>query len=97
MPNVQQTPAEVLRALIERGRAAYRATLPEYDAELMTALALADVEPARPNNLNIVDEARQIALCLSCPLADCVGVESSACPIRIEQRHQWREQRRRAS
>jgi len=49
----------------------------------------ADVEP-EPNT-SAVDEARQIQLCLSCPLADCVGVESSACPIRIEQRRVWRK------
>jgi hypothetical protein len=44
-------------------------------------------------NVSAVDEARQIQLCLSCPLADCVGVESSACPIRIEQRRVWSNRR----
>lgn len=31
------------------------------------------------------------AICLDCPLEDCVGIESRDCPIRIEQRRLWRE------
>jgi hypothetical protein len=94
MPNADHsTAADVLRIIIARGQAAYRATLPEYDAELMATLARAEAEPTTPNNLGIVDEERQRALCLSCPLADCVGVESSACPIRQEQRRAWRNRK----
>ena len=95
----QMTPADALRDLIARGVAAYQASLPDYARDetpvvILPDHALADVEPARPNNLGIVDEDRQRELCLSCHLADCVGVENAACPIRIEQCRIWREQRR---
>jgi len=63
--------------------------------EALYAPPLADVaELETTPNLTGVDEERQRQLCLSCPLADCVGVESSACPIRIEQRRVWRERGR---
>jgi hypothetical protein len=38
-----------------------------------------------------VRASEQAALCLQCPLRDCVGTESSRCPINIAQRRRWRE------
>lgn len=91
------TPADALAAMIDRGVARYQASLPEYARDetpviVMPDHALADAEAPHP--VITLDEDRQRELCLSCPLADCVGVESSACPIRIEQRAIWRRSRR---
>ncbi|MCI0390331.1 MAG: hypothetical protein MOB07_16395 [Acidobacteria bacterium] len=43
--------------------------------------------------------AERDAICLRCPLAECVGLESRECPIRVEQRRVWREKdaRRKAA
>jgi hypothetical protein len=86
------SPADALRAIIAAGVAAYQESLPAYarDAQpvvLVPDHALADVE-TEPNLT--LDEDRQRELCLSCSLADCVGIESPACPIRREQRAEWR-------
>jgi len=81
------SPADALAAIIAAGVARYVESLPDYARDFG-----ADVEPVEVNT-SAVAEARQIQLCLSCPLADCVGVESSACPIRIEQRRVWRNRR----
>lgn len=35
--------------------------------------------------------AERDAICLRCSLADCVGIESAECSIRVEQRRIWRE------
>lgn len=43
-----------------------------------------------PINLTLKSHERD-AICLDCPLVDCVGIESRACPIRIEQLRRWRE------
>jgi hypothetical protein len=37
-----------------------------------------------------MSRAEQDAVCLRCPLADCVGIENRLCPIQIEQRRIWR-------
>jgi|SoiMethySBSTD1v2_1073268.scaffolds.fasta_scaffold2535954_2 hypothetical protein len=84
---IPTSPADTLAAIIAAGVARYVESLPDYARDFG-----ADVEPIEVNT-SAVDEARQIQLCLSCPLADCVGVESSACPIRIEQRRVWRNRR----
>ena len=81
-------PADTLAAIIQRGVARYQASLPDY----ARGFSADDVEPEQPN-VSAVGEARQIQLCLSCHLADCVGVESSACPIRIKQRRLCRNGR----
>ena len=84
VPN--QTSADILAAIIAAGVARYQASLPDYTQDFSAD----DIEPPQ-FNVSAVDEALQIQLCLSCPLADCVGVESSACPIRIEARRVWRK------
>lgn len=86
LPNTNAA-ADTLAAIIAAGVARYQASLPDF-----VRGPLADVEPITPN-VSAVDEQRQIQLCLSCPLSDCVGVESDACPIRIEQRRLWRNMR----
>lgn len=35
--------------------------------------------------------AERDAICLNCPLADCVGDDCRDCPLQIEQRRRWRE------
>ena len=42
-----------------------------------------------------LSEKRQREICLSCPLATCVGVERPNCPIRVAQRAEWREKNRK--
>ncbi len=81
------TAADALARIISAGVTAYQNSLPDYARE-----PIADVE-TQPI-IALTDE-RQRELCFSCALNDCVGVESAACPIRIEQRRIWREQRRR--
>ena len=39
-----------------------------------------------------LSEERQRDICLACPLADCVNVTDSRCPIRREQLAEWRRQ-----
>ena len=39
--------------------------------------------------------AEREPICLDCPLAECVGIESRDCPIRVEQRRIWREKNAR--
>jgi len=78
-----------LTDIISRGQMAYEATLPDY---LRRQDAPPEVE--RRINLTLTDE-RQREICLACPLADCVGVENRNCPIRIEQRAEWRRQNHR--
>ncbi len=94
------TPADALAVIIARGVARYQESLPEYarDASPLVTLPhfarpLSDLPEPEPN-VSVVDEERQRELCLSCPLADCLGIESALCPIRIEQRRMWRKQRR---
>ena len=75
-----------LSNIIAAGVARYRAEQARY-APPLTGVAELETEP----NVSRVTEERQRELCLSCPLSDCVGVESSACPIRIEARRAWRK------
>jgi hypothetical protein len=82
-----QNAAAALAALIARGQAAYVESLPDFARDFG-----ADVEP-QPNTSG-VDEARQIEICLSCALPDCIGVENPACPIRQAQRALWRNRSR---
>lgn len=91
----QMTPVDALRAIIAAGVARYQESLPDYARDAAPVViapdhALAGVEPAP--NLTL-DEDRQRELCLSRSLADCVGIESPACPIRREQRRVWRKQK----
>jgi hypothetical protein len=93
--NTNTSPQDALRAIIAAGVARYQESLPDYarDAQPVAIVpdhALADVEPAPKLTL---DEDRQRELCLTCPLADCLGIESALCPIRIEQRRVWRRKR----
>jgi len=78
-----------LTDIISRGQTAYEATLPDYARRQG-----APVEVERRINPTLTDE-RQREICLACPLADCVGVERPNCPIRIEQRAEWRHQNRK--
>jgi hypothetical protein len=79
--------AAALAAIIARGQAAYVESLPDFARDFG-----GDVEP-QPN-VSGVDEARQIEICLSCALPDCIGVENAQCPIRQAQRALWRNRRR---
>lgn len=98
VPNL--SPADALRAIIARGVAAYQDSLPDYarEAEALVTLPYhalrADELPEPEPNVSAVDEDRQRVLCLNCELADCVGIENEACPIRREQRAVWRRSRR---
>lgn len=90
-----QSPIDALRAIIAAGVARYQESLPDYARDAAPVVivpdhALAGVEPAP--NLTL-DEDLQRELCLSCSLADCVGVGSPACPIRREQSRVWRKQK----
>ena len=78
-----------LSNIIAAGVARYRAEQAKY-APPLTSVAELETEP----NTSAVTEERQRELCLACPLADCVGVESNACPIRIEARQVWRKAKR---
>jgi hypothetical protein len=80
---------DALRAIIAAGVAAYQESLPDYARDetprvIVPDHVLADVEPQA--EIITLDEEAQRRLCLSCVLVDCVGVESEACPIRIEER-----------
>ena len=75
-----------LEDIIAAGVARFETTLPDYARG-----PVADIEPARPNIT--LSEERQVAICLNCPLADCIGIESRQCPIQIEQRAEWRKRR----
>jgi len=55
------SPADVLRAIVAAGVAAYQNSLPDYARG-----PVADTEPTAPN-ITIADD-RQRVLCLSCPL-----------------------------
>jgi len=88
MTHAEPNSAERLAAIISAGVAAYEATLPTY-AQRSSAEAGA---PSVAINFTLGEE-RQISICLNCPLTDCVGIESKQCPIRVEQRRAWREQR----
>jgi len=76
-----------LTDIISRGQTVYEATLPDY-------LRRQEAPEASRVNITMTDE-RQREICLNCPLADCAGIESPACPIQIEQRRIWREKNRR--
>src|SRR5262245_59499663 len=78
-----------LQEIIANGQQAYEATLPEYMKRQE-----ADDSPTHRINLTLTDE-RMRELCLSCPLADCLDITSTLCPIRIEQRREWRRQNHR--
>jgi hypothetical protein len=93
-----QSPADQLRAIISAGVARYQASLPDFAREASPVIALPDhALPVsalpRPEPIIALNEETQRRLCLNCPLPDCVGVESEACPIRIEQRRAWRERK----
>lgn len=77
-----------LSSIIAAGVARYQAEQAKYAPPLAD---VADLE-SEPN-VSAVTEDRQRELCLSCPLSDCVGVESSACPIRIEARRVWKRRK----
>lgn len=77
-----------LADIIAAGVAAYESSLPDYARG-----PVADIEPARVN-LTLREE-KQVAICLSCPLAECVDITDRRCPIRIEQNAEWRQSRRR--
>ena len=74
-----------LAAMIQAGIARYEETVP-----VSARRPAFPVEPVE-TRINITIAAdRQREICLSCPLNDCVGVESPRCPIRIEQKALWR-------
>jgi len=88
-----------LSAIIAAGVAAYQASLPDYARDAAPIVTLPDhardaSELPEPQPNLTLDEDRQRALCLECPLADCVGIENAACPIRREQRAHWRRNRK---
>src|SRR5262245_54462441 len=88
------SPADILAAIIAAGVARYVESLPDYARPTVPqffAETVTDAEYLVEANVSRVNEERQRELCLSCHLADCVGVESSACPIRIEARRLWRK------
>lgn len=72
-----------LARIIAAGVARYVESLPDFTRDFS-----AEPEPMEPNLT--LSEAQQTMLCLSCALPDCVGVKSSACPIRQEQLRVWR-------
>jgi len=78
------TPVERLAMIIAAGVARFEATLPPLMRERPQVEAVEQCP-----NLRISPE-RQREICLSCPLADCVGVGQPQCPIRIEARRVWR-------
>ena len=78
-----------LEEIIAHGQTAYEATLPDY-------LQRGADKEAAPTRIHIfISPERQREICLNCPLIECVGIEHRNCPIRIEQRREWREQNRR--
>lgn len=81
------SPSERLAALVAAGVARYVESLPIYARGPVT-----DVEPAQP--IITLSEERQTRICLSCPLAECVDVTDTRCPLRIEQRAVWRRNKR---
>jgi hypothetical protein len=94
------SPADALAAIIARGVARYQESLPDFARDAQPLVTLPDF--ARPHselpepepNVSAIDEERQRELCLSCQLADCLGIENPACPIRCEQRAIWRRNKR---
>ncbi|MGE0128059.1 MAG: hypothetical protein AB7U82_08265 [Blastocatellales bacterium] len=88
MINTEPNPQEALAAIVAAGVA-------HYEARFAPALPAQAVETEAPEPLTAlaVDADRQRELCLACPLDDCVGVQSAACPIRIESRRVWRERK----
>ena len=91
-----QSPADALAAIIAGGVARYVESLPDYARPTVRQFfsePVTDAEYQVEFNVSRVDEKRQRELCLSCPLADCVGVEDASCPIRIEARRLWRNRR----
>jgi hypothetical protein len=81
------TPAERLAQIVAAGVARFESTLPAY------AQRSADVEPMEACPNLVVSADRQREICLSCPLADCVGVGNDQCPIRVEARRLWKQRR----
>jgi hypothetical protein len=94
------TPADALAAIIAAGVARYQESLPDFARDDQPVVTLPDFArplselPEPEPNVSAVDEEGQRELCLSCPLADCLGIESTLCPIRIEQLRARRKQRR---
>src|SRR5262245_6230373 len=103
----QLTPTQHLAAIIAAGQIAYEASLPAYvkreeiDPEAIRRRAFLGVlegiesRSTTPRIVLTLNEERQREICLNCPLADCVGIEQRNCPIRIEQRAEWRRQNKR--
>lgn len=84
----------VLMAIVTQGQARYEDSLPDYarPLDLPEPVVGQVLETAEPlPNLHL-PEKRQREICLNCPLSDCVGIDRPECPIRIEQRTEWRRQ-----
>ncbi len=87
-----------LSAIISAGVARYVESLPDFARPGVPQYfnePVTDAEYQVELNLSAVDEDTQRALCLSCPLPDCVDVTDARCPIRQEQSRVWREKKRR--
>lgn len=82
-----------LATIVSNGIAAYQASLPEDFRQTPQFFGepVTDEEAQVEFNVSRVTEKRQLELCLSCALAECVGVEDATCPIRIEARRLWRK------
>ena len=94
MTTIPNNPADALAALIAAGVARYVESLPDYARPTVPQFfgePVTDAEYAAEFNVSRVTEERQRELCLSCLLSDCVGVENTTCPIRVEARRLWRK------
>ena len=85
--------AKWVRAIVAAGVAAYQASLPDFARDTVPqffAEPLTAEEAQVEFNTSRETEERQRELCLTCPLADCIGVEHQACPIHQEACALWR-------
>jgi hypothetical protein len=85
------TPSERLAQIVAAGVARFESTLPAYAQRRADA---GEIEQCP--NLAISAECQR-EICLNCSLSDCVGISKPQCPIRIEARRQWRQQRKGAT
>src|SRR5262249_29624991 len=61
------------------------------EPEQQREVCQADDDTAPIPHIHLPQE-RQVEICLSCKLDECVNVTDPRCPIRIEQRVEWRRQ-----
>jgi hypothetical protein len=98
MTNSSLSPADALAAIVAAGVARYQESLPDFARDVQPVFTLPyfarpKPELPEPEPLITLHEDRQREICLSCPLADCLGIVSALCPIRIEQRRVWRKRK----